>query len=56
MTASDDPNCDFCVTVVTNVKEIISGGPTELEVKTYVEDACHYLGSFENEVCLRVYD
>ncbi|XP_054162734.1 prosaposin-like [Oppia nitens] len=52
---ADDPTCNFCVTVVTNVKEIISGGPTELEVKFFVEDACHYLGSFENE-CVSLSD
>jgi len=54
-TVSDDPTCNFCVNVVTNVKDIISGGPTELEVKYFVEDACHYLGSFENE-CVSLSD
>ncbi|CAG2120838.1 unnamed protein product, partial [Medioppia subpectinata] len=52
---SDDPSCNFCVTVVTNIKDIVSGAPTELEVKYFVEDACHYLGSFENE-CVSLAD
>ncbi|CAG2184113.1 unnamed protein product, partial [Oppiella nova] len=52
---TDDPSCNFCVTVVTNIKDIVSGGPTELEVKYFVEDACHYLGSFENE-CVSLAD
>lgn len=43
-------DCDFCFYVTTKVKEILSGGPTEIEIKTILEDGCHYLGNFENEV------
>jgi len=53
--SSDDVNCDFCQNVVTNIKDILSGQPTELEIKYLVEDACHYLGSFENE-CVSISD
>jgi saposin len=52
---SDDVNCDFCQDVATNIKNIISGQSTELEMKYLVEDACHYLGSFENE-CVSISD
>jgi len=52
---SDDVTCDFCQSVVTNIKDIVSGQPTELEIKYMVEDACHYLGSFENE-CVSLSD
>ena len=30
----------------------MTGSPTELELKTHFEDACHYLKSFEQEVCV----
>lgn len=43
-------DCDFCIFVTTKVKEILSGGPTEIEIKTMLEDGCHYMGSFEKEV------
>lgn len=43
-------DCDFCVFVTTKVKEILSGGPTEIEIRTLLEDGCHSLGSFEKEV------
>ncbi|KAI2809270.1 hypothetical protein BLOT_000417, partial [Blomia tropicalis] len=48
-------DCDFCIFVTTRVKEILSGGPTEVELKTMFEDGCHYLKSFENE-CLQMVD
>ncbi|KAH9398281.1 hypothetical protein TYRP_018928 [Tyrophagus putrescentiae] len=48
-------DCDFCVFVTTKVKEILSGSPTEIEIKTILEDGCHSLGSFEKE-CLSLTD
>lgn len=47
-----DDNCNFCYYVTSKVKEIVSGGPTEIEVKSYFEDACHYMQNFEHEVIL----
>lgn len=54
-TVTDNTTCDFCIEVMTNVRDIITGSATELEVKGFVEDMCHYLGSFENE-CISLTD
>jgi saposin len=54
-TVTDNETCQFCIQVITNVKDIISGSQTEIEVKGIVEDWCHYLGSFENE-CVSLLD
>lgn len=55
VTVTDNTTCQFCIEVVTNIREIVSGSQTELEVKGFVEDWCHYLGSFENE-CVSLSD
>lgn len=36
--------------VAKKVKEIISGGPTEIAIKAYLEDACHYTLGLKDEV------
>lgn len=43
-------DCDFCVYVATQVKNILAGGPTEVEIKTVLEDGCQYTQNFKNEV------
>jgi hypothetical protein len=48
----DNQTCKFCIEIISNIKDIISGSQTEIEIKGIIEDWCHYLGSFENEVSL----
>lgn len=43
-------DCDFCMYTAGKIKDIIVGGPTELEIKTHIEDACHTFKSVEQEV------
>lgn len=52
---NDDVDCKFCIYVNSKIKELMTGSPTELELKTHFEDACHYLKSFEQE-CLGMVD
>lgn len=43
-------DCVFCLYTAGKIKDIIVGGPTELEIKSHVEDACHVFQSVEKEV------
>lgn len=49
---NDDVDCKFCIYINTKIKELMTGSPTEMELKVHFEDVCHYLKSFEQEVCI----
>ncbi|KAF7491579.1 Prosaposin [Sarcoptes scabiei] len=48
-------DCKYCIYVNKQIKELIVGGPTEIEFKRHIEFACRYLGDFKNE-CLQMVD
>lgn len=47
---ANDTNCDFCINMMTHVKQIVTSQETENELKSQIQQACGYLGSFRDEV------
>jgi len=45
----DNTSCEFCLNIVTHVKEIISSPETQAEVQEVLDNSCKYLGELRNE-------
>ena len=46
----DDTKCDFCLKVVTSLKEIVASRETENEFKECLGNACLHIGALKDEV------
>lgn len=51
----DTPSCDFCLNIITHVREILASKETEQEIKQFAVNACKHVGSLRDE-CTEVLD
>jgi hypothetical protein len=47
---ADNTSCDFCINILTHVREILASDDTEREFKQVVVQACSHIGALKDEV------
>lgn len=48
----DNTSCDFCINIVSHVREILASDDTEKELKQVIAQACSHIGALKDEVCM----